>query len=98
MSIADGIYAATLGPNGLNWFPPSGLKSVTVYARHAATNDDATSGGSPGRVEVFVNSNVFMLLDGESFTWSVDDPDELTTLTEVRCTADAAAVVTWVSA
>jgi len=38
------------------------------------------------------------LLDGESFTWSVDDPDELTTLTEVRCTADAAATVTWVSA
>ena len=98
VSIADGVYAATLGPNGSNWFPPAGLKSVTVYARHAATNDDATAGGSPGRVEVFVNSNVFMLLDGESFTWSVDDPDELTTLTEVRCTADAAATVTWVSA
>lgn len=98
VSIADGVYAATLGPNGSNWFPPAGLKSVTVYARHAATNDDATSSGSPGRVEVFVNSNVFMLLDGESFTWSVDDPDDLTTLTEVRCTADAAAVVTWVSA
>jgi hypothetical protein len=98
VSIANGTYAATLGPNGSNWFPPAGLKSVTVYARHAATNDDATSGGSPGRVEVYVNSNVFMMLDGESFTWSVDDPDDLTTLTEVRCTADAAATVTWVSA
>ncbi len=98
VSIANGVYAATLGPNGSNWFPPAGLKSVTVYARHAATNDDATAGGSPGRVEVFVNSNVFMPLDGESFTWSVDDPDDLTTLTEVRCTADAAATVTWVSA
>jgi hypothetical protein len=98
VSIANGVYAATLGPNGSNWFPPAGLKSATVYARHAATNDDATSGGSPGRVEVFVNGNVFMLLDGESFTWSVDDPDDLATLTEVRCTADAAATVTWVSA
>jgi hypothetical protein len=98
VSIANGTYAATLGPNGSNWFPPSGLKSVTVYARHAATNDDATASGSPGRVEVFVNGNVFMMLDGESFTWSVDDPDDLTTLTEVRCTADAAATVTWVSA
>ena len=97
VSIADGVYAATLGPNGSNWFPPAGLKSVTVYARHAATNDDATAGGSPGRVEVFVNSNVFMLLDGESFTWSVDDPDSLTTISEVRCEADAAAAIVWVA-
>ena len=97
VSIANGIYAATLGPNGSNWFPPAGLKSVTVYARHAATNDDATSGGSPGRVEVFVNGNVFMLLDGESFTWSVDDPDSLTTISEVRCEADAAAAIVWVA-
>ena len=97
VSIADGVYAATLGPNGSNWFPPAGLKSVTVYARHAATNDDATAGGSPGRVEVFVNSNVFMLLDGETFTWSVDDPDSLTTISEVRCEADAAAAIVWVA-
>jgi hypothetical protein len=97
VSIADGIYAVPLGPDGSTWFPPSGLRSVTVSARHAATNDTATASGTPGRIEIYTASTVFMLLDGETFTWSVDDPDSLTTISEVRCEADAAAAIVWVA-
>ena len=70
---------------------------MTVYARHAATNDTATASGTPGRIEIYTASTVFMLLDGETFTWSVDDPDSLTTISEVRCEADAAAAIVWVA-
>ncbi len=96
-SIGNGIYAVPLGPDGSTWFPPSGLRSVTVVARHAATNDTATASGTPGRIEIYTASTVFMLLDGETFTWSVDDPDSLTTISEVRCESDAAAAIVWVA-
>ncbi len=93
-SIGSGVYAATLGPDGTSWSAPTGLRSLTVAARRANITD-ATSGAG-NRVDVVLNTGTFRLLEGETFTWSVDDPDSFVA-GSVSCAGDAAAAVVWVS-
>jgi hypothetical protein len=94
VSIASGVHAATLGPDGTTWVAPSGLRSLTVAARRTNTTD--ATNGAANRVEIVGPGGTFRLLEGETFTWSVDDPDSFT-LTSVTCVGDAAAAVVWVA-
>lgn len=94
VSIANGVHAATLGPDGAVWNNPGGVRSVTVAARRSATSDANPTGAGSNQVLVGTTLNTVVLLEGETVTWSVDDPDTLN-VDWVETFGDSAALVVW---
>lgn len=94
VSIANGVHAATLGPDGTVWNNPGGVRSVTVAARRSATSDANPTGAGSNQVLVGTTLNKVVLLEGETVTWSVDDPDTLN-VDWVETFGDSAALVVW---
>lgn len=94
VSIANGVHAATLGPDGAVWTNPGGVRSVTVAARRSATSDANPTGAGSNQVLVGTTLNTVVLLEGETVTWSVDDPDTLN-VDWVETFGDSAALVVW---
>lgn len=90
-SIAEGIYSATLGPDGTSWTNPGNLKSVTILARKSNTTDAIPWSGA-NQVMINTTDRKIVLLTGESITFSVEDGN-IQDLGDVQCLVDSAALV-----
>jgi hypothetical protein len=81
VSIANGIYAVPLGPDGTTWAQPVGqvLKSFSIGVRRGSTTNAVGTG--PGavndRVQVQTLAGSVYLLQGETLQYSAEDLDAL---------------------
>lgn len=91
VSIAEGTFVASLGPDGVIWINPGSLRSVTVRARRS-NNNDAVPGSGANQVMVQTTTNKVVLLTNESATWSVEDGN-IQDLDRVECLGNSAALV-----
>jgi hypothetical protein len=93
LSIASGTYATLLGPDGTLWNNPGNLKSVTIYARKS-NSSDAVVGSGANQVLVITTDNKYILLEGESATYSVEDGN-IQDFVSVECLKNSACLIVY---
>jgi hypothetical protein len=95
LSLADGTFAAGLGPDGTSWnvasLGTSLLRSITISARKSNTTD-ANFGSGFNQVGIITTYNKTVLLTGESVTFSAEDGN-IQDFIEVVCMKNSAALV-----
>ena len=92
-SLASGVYAPTLGPDGPILNLTATYKSVSVFARKS-NKLNAYVGAASG-VCVILNSTKIILLENETVTFSVEDDNAFAV--GIECLGDSAALVTVIS-
>jgi len=93
LSIANGTHSTLLGPDGTAWTNPGNLKSVTILARKSNASD-AIVGSGANQVMVITTDNKYILLEGESVTYSVEDGN-IQDFVSVECLVNSAALVVY---
>ncbi|TXG79541.1 MAG: hypothetical protein E6R13_09750 [Spirochaetes bacterium] len=91
VSIANGTFSTNLGPDGTIWNNPGGLRSITIRARRS-NNGNAIVGSGANQVVVTSTDNAYVLLAGESVTYSVEDSN-IQDLISVETLNNAAALI-----
>lgn len=91
VSIASGSHVTLLGPDGTTWSNPGNLTSVTILARKS-NSTDAIVGSGANQVMVVTTDNKYILLEGESATYSVEDGN-IQDFISVECLVNSAALV-----
>lgn len=90
-SIAEGIHALLLGPDGTIFTNPGNLRSITIKARKGTNTDAIVGSGNQLIINTTLSKFVLFPNDG-GVTYSVEDRN-IQDFVNVECIGDSAALI-----